>query len=98
MATPEHAYDRVRVGDVYVVPLFDGSVSEVVAPVRALGVVTIPYRWFTVMGAVRVGSDRGEAFRVTGTGHGTILVALRATQLAQQCLSCRTVHYFLKSI
>lgn len=97
IATPEHAYDQVHVGDTYVVPLFDGQVADVVAPVKNLGIVQIAYHSFTLTNSVRVGSNRGEAFRVTGTGHGTILVALRAPQLAMQCASCRTVHYFFRA-
>jgi hypothetical protein len=98
IATPEHAYDQVHVGDTYVVPLFDGQVADVVGPVKKLGIVQIAYHSFTLTNSVQVGSDRGEAFRITGTGHGTILVALRAPQLAMQCASCRTVHYFFRAL
>lgn len=97
IASPEHAYDRVRVGDTYVVPLFDGQIADVVAPVKNLGAVHIGYQSFTLTSDVHVGSNRGEAFRVTGPGNGTILVALRASQLKMQCVSCRTVHYFFRA-
>lgn len=97
-ATPEHAFDQVHVGDTYVVPLFDGQVADVVAPVKKLGIVKIAYHWFTLTNSVHVGSNRGEAFLITGTGHGTILVALRAPELAMTCASCRTVHYFLRAL
>jgi hypothetical protein len=50
------------------------------------------------MNKVRVASDRREAFQITGDGHGTILVALKAAQLAQSFLSCRTVHYFVLAL
>lgn len=97
IASPEHAYDQVHVGDTYVVPLFDGQVADVVAPVKRLGIVQVAYHSFSLTHDVHVGSNRGEAFRVTGTGYGTILVALRAPQLAMQCASCRTVHYFFRA-
>ena len=97
VATPEHAFDQVHVGDTYVVPLFDGQVADVVAPVKKLGIVQIAYHSFGLTNSVHVGSNRGEAFLITGTGHGTILVALRGPQLAIQCASCRTVHYFFRA-
>jgi hypothetical protein len=50
------------------------------------------------MNKVRVGSYSGEALQLTGSGHGTTLVALQAARLAQSCLSCRTVHYFVLAL
>jgi hypothetical protein len=97
IASPEHAYDRIHVGQTYVVPLFDGKIADVVAPVKDLGVVQIGYQSFALTNDVHVGSNRGQAFRVTGPGNGTILVALRAPQLKMRCASCRTVHYFFRA-
>ena len=97
VAIPEHPRDAVRVGDVYVVPLFDGKISFVAAPLRDAGTVRIAYHSFQIAEKVWVGSNRGEAFLVKGTGNGTVLVLLVAKQLGQPCVSCRTVHYFLRA-
>jgi hypothetical protein len=42
IATPEHAFDQVHVGNVYIVPFFGGQIADVVAPVKKLGIVQIP--------------------------------------------------------
>jgi hypothetical protein len=97
VATPEHAFDQVHIGDTYVVSLFDGQVADAVARVKKLGIVQIAYHSFAVTNSVHVESNRGEAFLMTGTGHGTTLVALRAPKLAIQCARCRTVHYFFRA-
>jgi hypothetical protein len=93
---PEHPRDAIRVGDVYLVPVYDGKVSYVAGPLKDAGRATIPYRSFS-LGSVRLGSNRAEAFRVTATGYATVLVVLTAAAYKQVCLSCRTVHFFASS-
>jgi len=96
VAQPEHPRDAIRVGDVYLVPVYDGKVSYVAGPLKDAGHATIPYRSFS-LGSVRLGSNRAEAFRVTGTGYATVLVVLTAAAYKQVCASCRTVHFFANS-
>jgi hypothetical protein len=96
VAQPEHPRDAIRVGDVYLVPVYDGKVSYVAGPLKDAGHATIPYRSFS-LGSVRVGSNRAEAFRVTGTGYATVLIVLTAAAYKQVCASCRTVHFFADS-
>lgn len=40
-------------------------------------------------------SNRGEAFLAQLSGGGTVQVLLTLPRLAEHCVSCRTVHYFL---
>ncbi len=96
IAQPEHPRDAIRVGDVYLVPVYDGKVSYVAGPLKDAGHATIPYRSFS-LGSVRLGSNRAEAFRVTGSGDATVLVVLTAAAYKQVCVSCRTVHFFAAS-
>jgi hypothetical protein len=96
IGVPEHPRDALRVGDVYLVPLYDGKISDAFGPLKAAGPATIPYRSFS-LGSVRLGSNRAEAYRVTGTGYATVLVMLTAAAYKQVCASCRTVHFFANS-
>jgi hypothetical protein len=93
IAKPEHPRDALRVGDVYLVPLYDGRISNAVGHLVDAGPATIPYRSFS-LGSVRLGSNRAEAYRVTGIGYATVLVLLTASAYKQVCASCRTVHFF----
>jgi hypothetical protein len=96
IAQPEHPRDAIRVGDVYLVPVYDGKVSYIAGPLKDAGHATIPYRSFS-LGSVHLGSNRAEAFRVTGDGDATVLVVLTAAAYKQVCASCRTVHFFADS-
>jgi hypothetical protein len=93
IGVPEHPRDALRVGDVYLVPLYDGHISDAVGPLKDAGHATIPYRSWS-LDSLRLGSTRAEAFRVTGTGYATVLVVLTAAAYKQVCASCRTVHFF----
>src|SRR5580698_5920960 len=64
-----HVLDRHTKAMFYVAALFDGQSSDVVAPVKKLG-ITCSYHSFTVVNNVGVGSDRGEAIPITGVAVG----------------------------
>jgi hypothetical protein len=97
----------VRVGDAIAFPLYDGEVSYAAPNLHRVGTVAIsrhdlfhdlgydrkplPYMPASVWDSA---STRAELFRATQPGRGMVLVALRLAHLRQQCVSCRTLHYF----
>jgi hypothetical protein len=106
IAKPERSNANfVRVGQVLIVPLYDGDISEgksgLPRGLRLLGKVTIPkhallsdLKMPSAFGGYDAASNVGEAFMVTQPGRGSINVLLGLPQLKESCVSCRTVHFY----
>ena len=96
----------VTKGQGAVFPVYDGSVANAGSShldehpgIHYLGPMTIATQSIEILGA-HASSTRGEAFAVTGSAgrEGVVLVAMRLPNLHQECLSCRTVHYFYRIV
>jgi len=99
----------VRIGDIVVIPLFDGAIAgsptgsfklEHVGHVRIAprdlfaGCTLAPAELQSYKNAgMDAQSDRAEAFRVIGAGHGVIQVVVRLPHFKEACASCRDVRY-----
>ncbi len=53
-----------------------------------------PASWHMSRALDDAASDRGEAFRAIQHGSGSANVILSLPQMKEQCVSCRTIHYF----
>ena len=94
----------VHVGQTLVIPLYDGTIAtppDGYANLRRIGDVRIrKHDLFddlgsrSFFGGYDASSDRGAAFVVESRGAGSINVLLRLPQLKEQCVSCRTLHFF----
>jgi hypothetical protein len=101
--------ETVDVGDIVVIPIFDGDVAGPPAgsfKLEDLGRVRIAPRDLFAGCAMTPAelqsyktagmdarSDRAEAFRVVGRGHGVIHVIVRLPHFKDACASCRDVRY-----
>jgi hypothetical protein len=109
VARPEVSNGNVvHVGQMLVVPLYDGSISPLsrgyASGLRFIGQRRIPNRDLlrdlgnpSMFGGYDAASDRGEAFIVQRRGAGSINVTLRLPRLKEQCVSCRTVHFYYRA-
>jgi hypothetical protein len=94
----------VHVGQTLVIPLYDGAIStpaDGYPNLRRIGGVRIRKHDLSddlggrsFFGGYDASSDRGVAFVVERRGAGSINVLLRLPQLKEQCVSCRTLHFF----
>jgi hypothetical protein len=112
VARPEDsAGNVVHVGQVLVIPLYDGKIT--LGPGMASGLRFVGHRRIrkhdlledlriqdlrmkSAYGGYDAASDRGEAFLVEQRGGGSLNVTLRLPQYKDRCVSCRTVHFFYR--
>ncbi len=109
VARPE-TRTTVGLGDVIVFPIYDSrhAVMAYGSVLERLGARSIarhdlwndmhlkpPPSWHMSRALDDAASDRGEAFRAIRRGSGSANVLLTLPRMKQQCVSCRTVHYFV---
>jgi hypothetical protein len=97
----------VHVGQTLVIPLYDGAIAtpaDGYPNLRRIGGVRIRKHDLSddlggrsFFGGYDASSDRGVAFIVERRGAGSINVLLRLPQLKEQCVSCRTLHFFYRA-
>ena len=89
-------------GAVVLVPLYDGDpcfIRKAMPDTTILGYASIPRHEITAAADIpgySAASGRAAAFRVDGPPgtRGVVLVVLKLPDLHENCISCRTVHYF----
>lgn len=99
----------VAVGDTIIFPVYDGDISTpptyMPTSLRPLGKVRIASHSLlydlndrSSFGGFDVKSNIGAAYLVTKSGDGSLNVLLSLPQFHESCVSCRTVHFFFRSI
>jgi hypothetical protein len=107
VARPESSNGNlVHVGQMLVIPLYDGSISPLsrgyASGLRFIGRRRISQHDLlgdlgnrSMFGGYDAASNRGDAFIVERPGAGSINVTLRLPRLKDRCVSCRTVPFLL---
>jgi hypothetical protein len=99
----------VTVGDTIIFPVYDGKVStpptSMPHNLRLLGNVHIANHNLlndvhdrAAFGGFDAMSNIGAAYLVTESGDGSLNVLLSLPELHEHCVSCRTVHFFFRSM
>lgn len=109
VAKPE-TRTTVTVGDTIILPLYDSKVKPFVYgdALRAIGVRRIGQHDFcrdvfavqqsSCTNTYDAASDRGAAFVAERPGRVNVNVVLTLPRVAQRCVSCRTIQYFISIV